>query len=501
MQGVIRALPEFNVAAMLHRRGFNPNALLQWGVVVGILLASLVVGLQPSLLYLAIPIGAVGALIFWRKPELALVATIQLGMIVPFYGPGGLNLTMIGIAALLGLWIAGMIFQQRSIWLVSPETSRPALLLLGVVILAFVVGQLPWFRIQAAPMNAQIGGLMVFVISVGAFLLISNKFTSLYWLRWFTWIFLGYGALHVLGWLVPQLGDYYSHLIFAYGTSGSMFWTWLATLAFSQAIFNNRLPTLGRIALFVLVATTVYVAYVLNGEWKSGWMPAAISMAVLLLLRSWRFGYLLGLAGIYPAIKIFSDALANDEYSYSTRMDAWVLVGDLIKANPILGLGPANYYWYTPLLRIRGYAVNFNSHNQYVDLVAQVGLLGLLAFLWLMVSIVLVAWRLRNRVGTGFERAYVYGALGGWVATMAAAAFGDWVLPFVYNVGLDGVRASILPWIFFGGLVVLDLHYRQADDPPDEAPAREMADREMADGLAQAPVYQRPSRFSAEKRA
>lgn len=466
MQSVIRALPQFHLSHILQRRGFDPQALLQWLVVLAVLGLSLLAGMRSSLAILALPVGIGGILLLWRQPTLALVLILQAGMIVPFYGPGGLNLTMIGIAGLLGLWLLGMIFEQRSIWFASPETARPALIFLGIVGLAFMVGQFPWFRVQAAPMNAQIGGLMVFVISVGVFLFVGNKFKDLYWIEWFTWVFLAYGGLHMISWMFPRIGDYYSQLLYAYGTGGSMFWTWIATLAFSQAVFNRRLAPFPRFALFLLVGMTMYVAYGLNGEWKSGWMPPAISMAVILLLRSWRFGYVLGLAGIYPAIQIFSSALASDEYSYSTRMDAWILVGRLIKVNPVLGLGPANYYWYTPLLRIRGYAVNFNSHNQYVDIVAQTGLLGLLGFVWLMLAILRVAWRIRNRVEDGFEKAFVYGALGGWVATMTAAAFGDWVFPFVYNVGLDGVRASILPWVFFGGIVALDLKVRRQETKP-----------------------------------
>jgi hypothetical protein len=33
---------------------------------------------------------------------------------------------------------------------------------------------------------------------------------------------------------------------------------------------------------------------------------------------------------------------------------------------------------------------------------------------------------------------------------------GDWVLPFVYNVGFGGFRASVLGWLFMGGLVALE---------------------------------------------
>jgi O-antigen ligase len=247
-----------------------------------------------------------------------------------------------------------------------------------------------------------------------------------------------------------------------------MFWTWVVTLAFSQALFNRRLLPGWRVALLGVVALTFYVAYIMNGDWKSGWMPALISVGVLLLLRSWRFGYLLAPFGIIPAVDLIRNAVATDEYSYSTRLDAWSIVGEIIKANPILGLGPANYYWYTPLFRIRGYAVNFNSHNQYVDLIAQTGFLGFFVYLWLMLAIGWLGWRLRHRVAEGFEKAYVYGVLAGWVATVAAGVFGDWVLPFVYNVGLLGVRSSILPWLFLGGLLVLERKYRQT--PPTPAP-------------------------------
>ena len=59
----------------------------------------------------------------------------------------------------------------------------------------------------------------------------------------------------------------------------------------------------------------------------------------------------------------------------------------------------------------------------------------------------------------GFAQAYVYGALGGLAGTLAAGALGDWVLPFFYNIGMTGFRASILGWLFLGGLVALEQMY------------------------------------------
>jgi hypothetical protein len=33
--------------------------------------------------------------------------------------------------------------------------------------------------------------------------------------------------------------------------------------------------------------------------------------------------------------------------------------------------------------------------------------------------------------------------------------FADWILPFVYNIQFVGFQASVLVWLFMGGLVAL----------------------------------------------
>jgi O-antigen ligase len=465
MISALRSLPEFNLVILARHYGLNPHQIATWGIISAILLASLVVGLRTSILYLALPLGVGVALLFLRQPGLGVILTLLGGMIIPFNGPGGVNLTILGILFLTVLWLLGMIIRRGDIQFDFVAVTRPALLLIVVATLALVIGQISWYRAQAAPMSAQIGGFMVFVTSIAGLLLVGHQIKESRWLALLTAIVIIYGSLHMVGWIVPRLGHYISRL-YQGGATTSMFWTWVVTLAFSQALFNRRLLPSWRAALLGVVAVTFYVAYGMNGDWKSGWMPALISVGVLLLLRSWRFGYLLAPFGLIPAMDLVRSAVASDEYSYATRLDAWSIVGEIIKANPILGLGPANYYWYTPLFRIRGYAVNFNSHNQYVDLIAQTGFLGLFVYLWLMLAIGWLGWRLRNRVAEGFEKAYVYGVLAGWVATVAAGLFGDWVLPFVYNVGLVGVRSSILPWLFLGGLLVLERKYRQPVQKP-----------------------------------
>lgn len=435
-------------------------------VIVGVLLLSLALPLVapqrywPFLIGLPIALGVILAFMLW--PPLGLLALVATALVVPSPSlPGGLNVAVLFLALLTGLWLVHTVLEKRGARLVPSPTVKPLLGLVLVAVLAFGIGHLPWFAVvHMAPLDAQLGGLAIFVLSVGAFLLVAHQVRDLRWLELLTWLFLALGALFIAGfiagWLVPGLGGITSRLFQLGAISNSMFWVWLLALAFSQAWLNRRLHLGWRLALAALVVATLYVALVPARDWKSGWMPPLVAIAVIIGLRSWRAALALALLGLTQAKNIFSTAIASDEYSYSTRLDAWEIMLEMIKTNPATGFGPANYYWYTRLYRIRGWDVEFNSHNQYIDIVAQTGLLGLACVLWFFWEVGRLGWRLRTRVSPGFAEAYVYGALGGLAGTLAAGIFVDWFLPFVYNVGLDGFRGSMLPWLFLGGLVSLE---------------------------------------------
>lgn len=452
-------LNHFKIQSSLYQwhQTFLPR-LLRWVGVGGLLLGMLAfpwVLSEQSMMLLSgglIGLGALYSFIKW--PPLGIIAAITGGMIVPFDGPSGLNITMVTLALILALWLVNMLIYQKRIALQVSPTLRPLLLLCLVGIVALGFGQLPWFAFaQAAPLGAQIASLSVLILSAGSFLLMGHQ-VNLTWLQVIVWSFLAFGALYIIGRAVPEL-RFLVQRIFQDGMDGSLFWIWVVVLAFSQAAFNQRLALHWRLLLALLVLLTFYVAFVATNDWKSGWIPPFIGIVAVLVARSWRFGLALLPVGAIAGVQVLNRLIATDVYSYSTRIDAWVLLADMISDNPLLGLGWANYRWFTPLFPIRGYAVYFNSHNQYVDIVAQTGVVGLICFVWFFVAVGLLGWHLRQRVAPGFAQAYVYAALGGLVATLVAGMLGDWIVPFFYNIGLKGFRASVLAWIFLGGLLTL----------------------------------------------
>ena len=463
---------------LLAFRGDHP-ALKRW-IVALVFLLSLMIGFSglgtAVLLLLA---GAAGAFVLLRWPLIGLVLLIPIGMVVPFgIGTGtatSINATILLLVALLGIWALRMI-GSRNVRLLASPTIPPLLTLVAIAFLSFVVGLQPWIPFaQTAPLRAQAGGVAIFVLSAGAFLLVAHLVRDLRWLQWLTWAFLGLAALYVIARMVPGLGAVANRLAQRGAGDGSLFWTWLVALAFSQAAFNRNLATPWRVALGLLATGTLGVALLQGRDWTSGWMPPLVAFIAVLGVASPRLAVLATLPafaiGFLRSERIRGLVLGGDnDYSLSTRIEAAEIVLNIVQqSNPVLGLGPSNYYWYTPMFPIRGYAVQFNSHNQYIDLLAQTGIVGLLCFVWFVVALGWVGWRLRTRAPEGFARAYVYGALGGLAGTLVAGGLGDWVLPFVYNIGFQGFRASVIGWLFMGGLVAVGEIVQRTSAKPGES--------------------------------
>jgi O-antigen ligase len=417
---------------------------------------------------LVLVIGALGGLFLLKNPYPGFLLLIVGSILIPFdIGTGtssAINPAIVLIAGLTVLWLFDMLILNQKFSFLPSRALIPSFLLAISVLFSFGIGQLPWFPIPGATINSQIGGMAIFLLSVALIFVAAHQIKSLVWLERLTWVFVFSAAYylffsHVIPAVAPSLTPMTRNM-FSQGMSGSLFWVWTFAIAFSQALCNNRLKWYNRMLLFTIVAVAFYFRMIVTREWSSGWVPAVVAVIVIVLIHFRWAGVGLAVIGSFSLIiygTMFSNLLLrNNEYSYSTRLEAWEIALDIIKSSPIFGFGPANYHFYTTLFPIRGYFVQFNSHNNYIDLLLQVGIVGTLIFLWLMYEVWQTGWKIRFTVPSGFSYAYVIGCLGGLVGTAAAGMFGDWVIPFVYNVGLHGFRASMLSFLFFGGLIALE---------------------------------------------
>jgi len=447
-------------------------------VVAGVLVASAFLGPRASMRWLGLVVAGGGLFLLVRWPPLGLLGLIVATLSVPFaIGTGTqteVPVTIPVLAALLGLWALDMA-RRRDVRLASSRTTRPLFLFLASVMVSFVAGNALWDPEVAVLTNVlrpQLGALAIFVLSGGAFLLAANQLTDERWLRAVTFTFIALGTFLALGEVVPGLSRLAWRLT-AHGATGSLLWVWLVALAAGQWVGNPRLATGWRMLMGLAVVAVMAERWFAGYGWVSGWAPPLAALAVIVWLWSPRRAAVLTLFAVaivllkenYFYTRIF--VVAENTGSYN-RFTAWREVLNLMRRDPIFGLGPANYWHYYRAFHSFAYGVfdpKVNSHNNYVDILAQTGLLGFGLFAWLMAEIGAVGWNLRNRFGEGFRRGYVYGAMGGLAGTLVAGMLGDWFLPFVYNIGMAGFRASVLGWLFLGGLVAAgQVNSRQSSD-------------------------------------
>lgn len=415
---------------------------------------------------IGLPVATLAAAFLVRKPGLGVIMVAIAGLVVPFSIGTGTNTTLnpviLLVPVLTGIWLADMIVRQRSIQLRHHLAVYLALALATVAVLAFIAGQLPWYSIPGVGTAAQLGGLVVFLLSMAAFLLSAHTLDERR-LKQLVAAFLIVGAIFLVARVLPPLWPVTR--LYERGALGSVFWIWLAALAAGMALFYKGLPTQARVMLAGLATMTLLVGYVVNGEWASGWAPPLLALLLLLWLRFPRWGWIVLFV---VALLFFANFerfwyLATDNEAWLARRQAWQIVLDIARVNPILGLGPSNYYSFVQQADIAGWGgvwnVRFSSHNNWVDIIAQTGILGLLLFLGFVLTMGRIGLRLVRTQPDGFARAFAAACLAGLVATLVSGMLGDWFLPFVYNIGLDGMRSSILFWIFLGGLLTLEFIY------------------------------------------
>jgi O-antigen ligase len=153
------------------------------------------------------------------------------------------------------------------------------------------------------------------------------------------------------------------------------------------------------------------------------------------------------LAGGLISARFFSSFNLN-EGSNQGRLAIWQESFNVFLENPILGVGLGNYPLTTnPYL---DYRTSVTSHNLYLDILAETGIFGLLAWLWFIVAAAKAAWRKIKSVqkedwivGLGTLGALVYFSVHSFFET---AIFNPTILAFLMIVcGLAAANIRSIP--------------------------------------------------------
>jgi len=454
---------------------------LQALLIAGVFVAAAGLGYRASMTWLAFLVVGLGGLVLLQRPAWGLLVVIPAALIIPLrIGTGtevALNVVTLLVPALLAVWGLEIAVRAGKIQLAASNVNPPLAFFIVEGLLALFIGLAIWDPLvprRDGFIVVQLAQWSIFAFSAGAFWLTANLAKTEGWLRRLVITFLLIGgaiALFVVfsgvsGVLAEQVGAAVNReAVF----SRAPFWMLLAAVSAGQLLFNRSPKPIVRVFLTAVLAATLVYAFILERQVASLWVGISVALATLTWLRFPRLRWLavavilvLAVAGgLFSRVYSFAGGDAEWEESGASRMLLIERVVGVTMRNPITGLGPAAYRPYAnmkPLAYGRAYwvAPQINSHNNYVDIFAHQGVLGLGLLAWFVFEMSRLGRRLHRRFVDGFAAAYVNGMLAAGIASLAIMMLADWILPFVYNIGFPGFQASVLVWLFLGGLVALD---------------------------------------------
>ncbi len=275
------------------------------------------------------------------------------------------------------------------------------------------------------------------------------------------WVLIAYaiiGSLYALGTIfAAQLGLYSQEVILGvkrpqvFGSVSSALGTLLvlfACIALGQALYATK--TTPRIIWGIL--TAIFSLGVIMTFGRESWIGLFLAFLTMVVIytRNWK---ILVICLIVPIFIILIPGVSdffNPSKTYgSDRLKIWQ---DAINIwwyhAPIMGTGAGNYQFFddTYGLDIVGIA-----HNQYLQVLAEMGLQGLITLLWIMGAVGWICFKIFRQAKTGLGKALALTYLGYFVSIIFGGFFTSSFIPSAANGG--GTAAFVeesYRWILLG---------------------------------------------------
>lgn len=430
-------------------------------IIAGVILADLMLGymalrLRPD--YFLAAVAAVPLLLIaLRWPETGVLGLLLTAAFVRVTLPTGTQSRVVAslvlTALLIGLWLVRSLVEKRPLLKPSP-VNRPIVAILvasGVSYIWCLIFRdplvIPW---RTWPI-VQIAALAVMMLLPGALILTANTVSDLRWMRVLYWATVGVGALSLL--------LKFARVDARFINTGGLFSLWFVSLVYGQVLFNRELSSPMRLALVGLLALWMYDRFILNTHWLAGWIPPFLAIGVLTFLKSRRWFVVMMV--VMAALLAFEwrgfiqQVIAGEATeSGVSRLMAWAVNWRVTGRHILFGTGPAGYaVYYVSYFPNEAMA----THSNYIDILSQMGIVGLACYIWFLVTVVKMGLRLWQTLQgrRDFAEGLSTGILGGIAGVVLAMALGDWLIPFVYTQTIAGFDYAVYSWIWLGVMVGL----------------------------------------------
>ena len=354
--------------------------------------------------------------------------------------------------ALIGVWV----LKHRILGnkpLVRCSFDRPLFLLVPASFLSLVVG-FTWFDplipLDHMKVSVAFGQIVILLWACGLFLVVANSADRIT-IRRICRLILWLASPSILLTIVPASARPFLDWSMVFALPA-------ASLAASE--FFDTQSVLRRLGLVLLIVAPL--AFGLATDKAFFYVYVVVSTLVIVALRA--RSVLVPLVLLSAAMYLLIAAAVTDslvpsfvtglirtetaQQSLGGRGGREQLIMDglgIWSRYPIAGVGPGNNYPY--MLR---YSSLGTSHNQYVNLLMELGLIGFACFAVFAVRAAHSGWRLWREARDPFHRQLALAWLGSFAAMLAGGFFGDFMLPSIRNGGIELFGLYYVQWILLG---------------------------------------------------
>ena len=468
------------------------NARIPPVVMLLVLASYLVLCVGLTLVMPILPIlGLIGALVInlaalcMRRTEFSLplyVFTAGPSVAFPLATSGPLSRFFIGhivFVLVTVVWLLRIKLGERKagVRVVPLYLAAPLLLMIGIGFLSIVYSRLnpdphvsysfPHSNVSLTLVNLSEMFLLICLPLVLAIVpgLVRSKRAAL----WVLGTFIGVGALYALGTIfAAPLGLYSKEVILGvrrpevFGSVSSGLGTTIlmfTTLAFGQALYAAKSST----RAFWYIVSAIFGLGVIMTFGRESWIALLLAILVMVALRVRSWAVLLIL--FVPLLLLFIPGVAdffNPSKAYgSDRLKIWLDAIHIWQTSPIMGVGAGNYQFFD---LVYGSDVVGVAHNQYLQMLAETGVQGLLALLLIIGAAGVIALRRFRAAMTGLGKAISLAYLGFYVCLVFGGLFTATFYPSAASGGgTQPFLEASYRWLFLG--LVLSLPFW---DRPDD---------------------------------
>ena len=356
---------------------------------------------------------------------------------------------------MIAIWWLGRLRPPRRA-LVPSAVNTPLLMMLPVAIVSLLWnlgGADPNIPVQHVKLTVSLGQLLLIAWPVGIYFVSANEVRDTGTMRTIVRIVVVMALPSIALPLIPSewrpligWSVYFclvaSPLCFAASFDtpswARKFGLWI--IAFSPLVYG---VSIGKAFLYLTTAVALTTVAMLKGKRV---LLAAIPIVLGLYVLT-----AAGTGSFVPAPFQKLIEVERQQASWGGRAGRIALAADTLAIwvrHPIFGVGPGNSWPY-----MHRYSVIDTPHSQYLNLLLEVGIVGLVCFLWFIVATLKTGIQALRSVRDDFHQTLAIGWFGFFCGMVVGGLTGDFIFHSIRNGGLEMFTGYYLQWIFLGMVV------------------------------------------------